>query len=370
MNSFFSEDDLKNKFNKEFESFKNNIKSPNVLILGQTGVGKSSLINTIFGQDLANISNIKPETRGFKKYSAPNIPVNIIDSEGYELHNSEKFRDDLSLFINDSLSRIQEQIHIGWYCLSISSSRILPYDIDNLSFLIKSKIPTAVILTQCDNDTPDGTIAERFIQEIKKHFNESIFCFQVSNDVEINKGLDVEKLIKWSENSLSDDNLKLGFLIAQKADLKAKTKRANIIIAGYAVSAAAIGASPIPLSDAALLIPLQTAMAAHLFTIYGLGVKTPEILKSIISGRVVSIIGKSLAGNILKLIPAVGSVVGGVINASVASTITASLGFALSKLAEKAIASGWDGNMQLFDSIFTEENIDTFIKEYQISNKK
>lgn len=67
------------------------IKFPNILIIGKSGIGKSSLINTIFGKDITKVSDTEPCTRGFKKYSGKkyNRNINIIDSEGYEISTNE-----------------------------------------------------------------------------------------------------------------------------------------------------------------------------------------------------------------------------------------------------------------------------------------
>lgn len=86
-----STDDLLRIYKEQEEEFIKSLKSVNVLLLGQTGVGKSTLINTIFGEELAKVSDVKPETRGFWEYKVKDKPVTIIDSEGYELDKSDEF---------------------------------------------------------------------------------------------------------------------------------------------------------------------------------------------------------------------------------------------------------------------------------------
>ena len=364
-------DGLKEKFEKQLQEFKASVKSPNVLLLGQTGVGKSSLVNTIFGEELAAVSHIKPETRGFHVYNSSNIPINVIDSEGYELANPDEFKKMLDQFIEQNFIVADKQIHICWYCISISSARVLPYDIDNIEYLTKQKrIPTCVVFTQCDNDTPDGSIAKSLSEVVGKSFGRHVPCFQVSNDPEINKELDIDKLINWSINNLNDDNLKAGFIIAQKADLNKKEEKANERIKYYAAGAAAIGASPIPMSDAILLTALQVRMTSDIFFVYGLNAKIGDTLKNIVGGRVVSMLGKSVAGNLLKLIPGFGTAVGAAINAGVASTITWGLGYALVQITKKAIEAEWSGDTKLLETLFTEEMIDKYVNEYKRKNKK
>ena len=362
---------LKEQFEKQLQEFKNSIKSPNVLLLGQTGVGKSSLINTIFFYFLAAVSHVKPETRGFHVYNSPEIPINIIDSEGYELANPGDFEKALDEFIEKNFIQADKQIHICWYCISISSARVLPYDLDNIEYLAnKKRIPTCVVFTQCDNDTPEGSIAKSLSEVVGKKFGRHISCFQVSNDPEINKELDINRLINWSVNNLNEDNLKAGFIIAQKADLNKKEETANNSIKKYVGLAAAIGASPIPMSDAVLLTGLQVSMASEIFSIYGLNAKVGDTIKNIVGSRVVSMLGKSVAGNLLKFLPGFGTVAGAAINAGVASTITYALGYALVQITKKAIEAEWSGDTKLLETLFSEETIDKYVKEYNNRSKK
>lgn len=198
----FSDNQLKEQFEKDLREAKISIKRPNILLLGNTGVGKSSLINTIFGSKLAEISHIKPETRGFHLYSTPDVSVNIIDSEGYELYNEASFKQMLDNYIAENSADETKQIHICWYCISISSCRVSPFDIENVKYLLSKKIPTAVVFTQCDKDNPEGSIAKALSEVVYRNFASKVPCFHASNDTEINKELDIDKLIGWSDNNV------------------------------------------------------------------------------------------------------------------------------------------------------------------------
>lgn len=364
-------DDLKKQFEDAYKRFRKSIKRPNILILGQTGVGKSSLINTIFGKDLAKVSHTKSKTQGFHSYTSEDVPVNIIDSEGYELATSEQFKESFSKYIDENFADQSKQIHLAWYCISISSARVLPYDLENIDFLLNTKkIPTCVVFTQCDNDTPEGDTAKVLKAEVTKRFGRHVSCFQTSNDAEINKELDLEALIDWSLKNLNDENLRLGFIIAQKVALDKKDDEAKSHIKYYAGIAAGIGASPIPISDAILLTSLQTKMASDIFILYGLDVGLSTVVKNVIGGRVVSMLGKAVAGNLLKMVPGLGTAAGAVINAAVATTITYSLGYALCCLTKKAIESCWSGDTEVLESLFTDENIQDLMDAYAQEKNK
>lgn len=115
-------------------------------------------------------------------------------------------------------------------------------------------------------------------------------------------------------------------------EVDAETKRkAHSTIHAAALSAAIIGCSPIPFSDAVLLVPVQLTMMARLHKIFGQS-WSEGLGKSLTKELVVVSFGRSTVGNILKFVPAVGTVAGAAINATVAVAITESLGWVTVKM--------------------------------------
>ena len=103
------------------------------------------------------------------------------------------------------------------------------------------------------------------------------------------------------------------------------TSTEHKIIHTAAAAAATTAASPIPFSDAALLIPIQTTMITSLYKANGANISR-GVVDGALRATMVSSVGKSLAGNILKFIPGVGTIVGGTLNAGVAVAFTEALG--------------------------------------------
>lgn len=139
-------------------------------------------------------------------------------------------------------------------------------------------------------------------------------------------------------------------------------KKCHKTIHAASLTAAIIGCSPIPFSDAFLLVPVQLTMMARLHKIFG-QTWSESMGKSLGKEIVVVGLGKSAVGNIIKLIPAVGTVTGAAINATVASTITETLGWVTVKMLN-------DGE-DIFEQTMTfKGQFQTLFKAVQNSNKK
>ncbi|MEH7131407.1 GTPase [Neobacillus drentensis] len=324
----------------EFETQKKNIQKPNLMVVGGTGVGKSSLINLVFGKDLATVGSGKPITRGLNRYEQPHIPLVIFDTEGYEITDGQVDASNFYQVVIPEIKRMQieplsKQVHLVWYCISISNHRITSFDLENIKLLSQElRLKCAVVFTQCDNDPIDadgkGKGAEAFREALKEHGLKLPTFETCSTDRELQ--LDLEELLEWSSESLSNEDLRQSFIGAQRHSIELKRKKAYRVVTTFsATSAATAGANPFPLSDSALLVPQQIAMAVTLSKTFGfdsLGDQISTLLKS----QLVSIIGKQLAASLTKLIPVFGQVV----NAAVAATLTGGMGIALIEIYSNA----------------------------------
>lgn len=135
---------------------------PNVLICGDSGVGKSTLINDLLGKKLAPVSAAKAGTMDFECYSDNSI--NIYDSKGRERDiNIEEFLSIVAEFIKkrNNSNDPREHIHIFLYC--ISEARVfdtMGWFIDSLK---KCDVSPIVCITKADIKTKeqlDGIIHE------------------------------------------------------------------------------------------------------------------------------------------------------------------------------------------------------------------
>lgn len=336
---------IEDRLEEQFDNEMAQVSRPNLMIVGGTGVGKSSLINLIFGKSIAKIGTGQPVTRGCERYEDPKIPLVIFDTEGYEVSEGKtsagNFREKIIPEIKQRKNKaLNEQIHLIWYCLSVANHRITDFDLDNLRLITDQlDIPVAVVLTQCDaepiDDHGNGETSQVFRQVLRENgVNCEVFETCANNpthDPELK--LDLEKLITWSSTSLNDDALRQSFMAAQIASLQAKRNEAmNIIMTYSATTAASAGLNPVPMSDALLIVPQQIAMAASLAKIYGID-SMGEIAVSMLKGQIISLMGRQLAASLTKLIP----VLGQFINAGVAGVITGGLGLALVEVYERAI---------------------------------
>ena len=254
------------KINTAWENYQQEKKNelyPNIMLLGISGAGKSSLINTVFKRDLAKVSSIKPETYGYenifygKDYG---LGVNLVDTAGYEMNQENNYLDSIKQILKRGIKNKStgeyEMIHIIWYCISIPNERIEDIDLKILKDIscnpqIRNRV--CVVFTKCDLDTEDSEKAVLFKQILHERVSQSLPCFETCNDSDL--PLDIQNLIKWSANQIDNKDLREKFVASQMHDLNAKKEQANKAIKFSTAAAGVAAASPIPFSDAVILVP-------------------------------------------------------------------------------------------------------------------
>lgn len=309
------------------------------MILGKTGVGKSTLINNMFNKKMANVGVGKPITKNIKKITLPDFPLAIFDTPGLELSgdfNVDSLMDAVVNEINKGIQSgdVSQAIHCIWYCISTPSHRIEQTEIDFLKrFLGKTSeydVPVIVVLTQSYSKKD----AQKLKSEVEKENLPIVNVVPVlAENYEIDdeytaKAYGLERLSEIMNNVIPDAIQKT-FIAVQKVNLELKKGKAQAVVASSASVAAATGAVPIPFSDAAVLVPEQIAMIGGITSIFGVPVDqgtVMAIINATIGTAGTTVLGKTIAANLIKLIPAVGSVVGGVISAATAAALTAALG--------------------------------------------
>ncbi|ORX42616.1 hypothetical protein BCR36DRAFT_337112, partial [Piromyces finnis] len=132
------------------KSFRNEIGKVNILIAGKTGVGKSTLINSIFHDNLAQTGTGKPVTQEITEISKEGLPLSIIDSKGLELKEYNQIIGDLKEYVENrkANSDIRKHLHVAWVCIAEGSARIEEGEEELIKMLLEY-MPVIIVITKC-----------------------------------------------------------------------------------------------------------------------------------------------------------------------------------------------------------------------------
>lgn len=141
----------------------------NIVVAGITGAGKSTLVNAVFGSEVAKTGQGKAVTEHMNEYHNGISPIRIWDTVGLEIDSlkTEKSIRDIKKKIEEKavLKNERECIHAIWYCINSGTNRYQEGEIRFISDLYRLNVPFIIVLTQC---TDDPEIVDNFEEIIKK----------------------------------------------------------------------------------------------------------------------------------------------------------------------------------------------------------
>eukprot|EP00833_Pecoramyces_ruminatium_P007396 jgi/Orpsp1_1/1181428/evm.model.c7180000077181.1 len=210
--------------------FRRSIGRVNILVAGKTDVGKSTLINAIFKEDIAIGISIDDN---LKRITIDDSFVTIYNLEGFVLQNYKDIFENVKIFIteNNKNKDSNAHIHLAWICIEEGSNHIEDSEMNLIDLLYSLQIPVIVIITKC-------MLNNAFIQEVKN------ICFKANDvigvhakeiileDGHIIKPKNLDKLIESTNNYLPN-NKKEPFISSQKLVVNIKRKTAEKAVDGF-----------------------------------------------------------------------------------------------------------------------------------------
>lgn len=351
----------------------------NIIVAGKTGVGKSTLINGIFREKLADTGVGTPVTATLREYCKEGLPLRVYDTIGLELDHGkqEQVKTEIHNLIKSKLSTGEKDqfIHCIWYCINVEANRIETFEQDLINQLALDNkdfdVPVIVVLTMAYNKKKAQELRSS-IESLNLHCKNIIpvlACdYEIENDDEpiIFRAYGGDLLVEFTSKIIPESAQK-AFINAQRASIPLKKDKAHLIVAATATTAFGEGYIPIPFSDSLAIVPTQMAMIASITAVFGVPMDKAimtTIVTTLLGAGGATIAGKTIVANLLKMIPGYGTVAGGAISGATAAALTVSLGEAYIIIMELMLR----GELSVTDDNF-EDRIKKIFKD-TLSHKK
>ncbi len=313
----------------------------NILVIGNSGVGKSTLINAVLGEDAA-VTGFGPQgtTRELAIFENEEIPFRLIDTVGFEpsLLKEHRAIGAVKKWSGDSAKKGNEdsRIHVIWFCVDGTSRKLFPKAIQNLSRATSMwpSVPLIVVITKSysvpERDSNIEMVYQAFAEQKRyaknlKHVIPVVADTYVLNDQAYAAPEGIAELTE-ATNQLLPEGIKAAETDIANFTLKRKRAMAHSIVGIATAAGVVVGAVPIPFADALILGPVEVTEINALAKIYEIGKdeNAKTFLNSIIEVGTVGAAAKA-AVNALKMIPGLNLGVA-VVNSVVAGGIVAALG--------------------------------------------
>ncbi|KAI9354319.1 hypothetical protein DFJ73DRAFT_775865 [Zopfochytrium polystomum] len=298
-----------------------------IVVAGESGMGKSTLVNNVFGIDIAKAAAGRPVSTKVTLYK--DDYVGIVDTVGFirgKDPRAQNFDGDLLLKLVDPKQRALQEIYdkngklvkggVQVDCVWYFVERLQPDDERVLKELASMKVPFLVIIAKCDNKTLQE------ISDIRGAVDNRMAAYGVESNCFMYSSCAMVEDTDSLQQALKSLNESVERLLSQNMT------QASATVAVATIAAMAIGLSPIPIMDLPLLLTDQAVMVGTILTIFGIdwtnGDTTQLMLKFVAEFGLaeVGMVGSSL----LKPVPVFGWFVASAFHGAVAGSTTLVMG--------------------------------------------
>lgn len=313
----------------------------NVLVIGNSGVGKSTLINSVLGDDKAATGyGTSGTTDKLEVYESAEIPFRIIDTVGFEPSLIKEFKaiNAVKKWSKDSAKEGNEdhKINVIWFCVEGTTSKLFPKTIKDLSraTAMWETVPVVVVITKSYSvperaqniEMVNNAFAKqkRFSKNLKR-IVPVVASTYILNDTAFAAPEGITELIDVT-NELMPEGIKAGADDVYKFKLNRKKALAQSIVGVSTTAAVTVGAVPVPFADALILSPIEVGQINALAQLYGINKdeNSKQFLNSIVEVGTVSVAAKT-AISALTAVPGI-NIAAKVLNAIIAGAIVATIG--------------------------------------------
>lgn len=294
----------------------------NVLVIGNSGVGKSTLINSVLGDDCEKKAITGGGTSGITKkleiYKSQTIPFRVINSVGFEPGLLKECRaiNAVKKWSRDSAKDGNEdnKITVIWFCVDGTSRNLFPKAIQDLSraTLLWESIPVIVVIAksysvserQENIDLVNNVFAKqkRFAKNLRKVIPvvASTYSLKETAFAAPEGRTDLVDVT----NEVMPEGLRAGSADFYNFKLKRKTAFVQSIVGTSTVAGTVLGAIPIPIADALILSPFGVTEINTLAQLNGISkdADSKQFLNSIVEAGTTSAAAKAVIGA-LKAVP-------------------------------------------------------------------
>lgn len=329
------------------------VEKPNVVVIGNSGVGKSTLINSLFQSYVAETSIGEATTKQLRVYESEGLGFRIIDTIGFEpgLLNQSKAISAIRKWSRDSIKNddATHQINMIWYCIDGTSRKMFKKNIDMLAHAtsVWKSVPIIVVITKSYSKPERAENVRMVYNAFKNHkkLSENLKAivpvvattYKIDTDLNINVTPDGLGELLTETVKFLPEGINASIVDKNYFYLNQKRAMAHSVVGASALAGLTVGLVPIPFPDGTILTPLEVGEIKSLSKIYGVEFdKNTELIQTIINAGTAGIIAKT-ALNAIKAIPGL-NIAGDVLNGIVAGVIVAALG---------------EGSVYIFEQIYT-----------------